>query len=339
MGVDISDILIKHETSIADHSGMTMAVDGYNVLYQFLSSIRQPDGTPLMDSSGNVTSHLSGLFYRTTSLLSSGLRLVYVMDGKPSVLKGNTLQERRMLREKNLLELKKAQEAGDEERARSLSGRINYLTGDMITECRELLEAMGIPVVQARSEGEAQASFMNSMNAVDGVISQDYDCLLFGAKRVFRNMTFSGRRKIPGRNFYVNVRPEYVDLQENLDFLSIDRRRLVWIGILTGTDFNRGVTGIGAKTALKLIKKGKTIREILADRDTSIEMIDEVEQLFMDPPHEEWGDLRQKPPDRNRIREILCTRHDFSEDRVNPYIDTIEKTFSKAIQENLDRFF
>ncbi len=339
MGVDISDILIKHETKIEDHSGMTMAVDSYNIIYQFLSSIRQPDGTPLMDNAGNVTSHLSGLFYRTVSLISAGLRLVYVMDGKPSSLKGNTLQERRLMREKNILELKKAEEAGDEERIRSLSGRINYLTSSMIDECRELLEAMGIPVVQARSEGEAQASYMNAQGAVDGVISQDYDCLLFGARRVFRNMTFSGRRKVPGRNFYVNVRPEYIDLEENLSNLAIDRRQLVWIGILTGTDFNRGVERVGAKTGLNLVRKGKTLKEILEMKNAHIDSLEEVEDIFLNPPHEEWGDIQQRSPDRELIMKILCDRHNFSHDRVSPYIDTLARLFSKGAQKSLDRFF
>ncbi len=339
MGVDISDILIKHETRIEDHSGMTMAVDSYNIIYQFLSSIRQPDGTPLMDNAGNVTSHLSGLFYRSVSLISAGLRLVYVLDGKPSSLKGNTLDERRMMREKNIMELKKAEEAGDEERIRSLSGRINFLTRPMIDECRELLEAMGIPVVQAKSEGEAQASYMNAQGAVDGVISQDYDCLLFGAKRVFRNMTFSGRRKVPGRNFYVNVRPEYIDLEENLSNLSIDRRQLIWIGMLTGTDFNRGVQRVGAKTGLNLIRKGNTLRQILDMKGASIESLEDVEDIFMNPPHEEWGELQHMPPNRESIMKILCERHNFSQERVSPYVDTLSKLYSKGAQKSLDRFF
>ena len=339
MGVDISDILIKHDTEINVHKGMVMAVDAYNILYQFLSSIRQPDGTPLMDSSGNVTSHLSGLFYRSVSLMDAGLRLVYVLDGKPSDLKGNTIEERKMVRERNLMELKKAEEAGDRERVRSLSGRINMITRPMIEESKQLLEAMGIPVVQARSEGEAQASYMCAMGAVDGVISQDYDCLLFGARRVYRNMTFSGRRKVPGRNMYVTVRPEYMDLEENLNSLKISRKQLIWIGILVGTDFNRGVNRVGARTAYKLLKNGRDITEILRDKGETIDRLEEIEDLFMNPPHEEWENVNPDLPSADSIREILCGRHEFSRERVDPYIETLKKASLRSSQSNLDRFF
>lgn len=339
MGVDISDILMKHDTDIRDHSGMVMAVDAFNIFYQFLSSIRQPDGTPLMDSAGNVTSHLSGLFYRSVSLMDAGLRLVYVLDGKPSVLKGNTIEERKMVRERNLIELKKAEEAGDTERVRSLSSRINRITKPMVEESRELLSAMGIPVVQGRSEGEAQASYMCSSGAVDGVISQDYDCLLFGAKRIFRNMTFSGRRKVPGRNMYITVKPEYMDLGENLNALGITRRQMIWIGMLVGTDFNRGVDRVGAKTALKMVKSGRDIKEILENRGATIDKLEEIEELFLNPPHEEWESVGTLTPDAEAIREILCGRHEFSRERVDPYIETLRKASLRSSQSSLDRYF
>jgi flap endonuclease 1 (EC 3.1.-.-) len=180
---------------------------------------------------------------------------------------------------------------------------------------------------------------MNAQGAVDGVISQDYDCLLFGARRVFRNMTFSGRRKVPGRNFYVNVRPEYIDLEENLSNLSINRRQLIWIGMLTGTDFNRGVHRVGAKTGLNLVRKGNTLQQILEMKSATIESLDEVEDIFLNPPHEEWGDIQLRPPDRESIIKILCDRHNFSPERVSPYVDTLSKLYSKGAQKSLDRFF
>ena len=120
MGVDISDLVVKHQTSLREHSGSTFSVDAYNILYQFLSSIRQPDGTPLMDSQGRVTSHLSGLFYRTINMLDSGIRPVYVFDGKPAVLKNRTIEERKLAKEKARIELAQGRAEGGSARVRQL---------------------------------------------------------------------------------------------------------------------------------------------------------------------------------------------------------------------------
>lgn len=339
MGVDISDLVVKHETSLKDHSGSTFSADAYNIMYQFLSSIRQPDGTPLMDRQGRVTSHLSGIFYRTTNMLEAGIRPVFVFDGKPTVLKNRTIEERKLAKEKARIELEKAREAGDQERARSLSSRVNYISSDMVAETKELLSAMGLPYVDAPSEGEAQASYMSREGKVSGVISQDYDCLLFGARRILRNLAVFGRRKVPGRNVYVNVHPEYIDLEETLNGLGISREQLVHIGILVGTDFNKGIRGIGAKTALKLIKKHGDIRKVLEAKEQDIENLERIEDIFLNPPSTDDYDLAFNRPDRDRIVAFLSDEHDFSKDRLSPYIDTLEKAYSKTSQANLDSFF
>lgn len=339
MGVDISDILIKHPTNLKDQGGRTLSVDAYNIIYQFLSSIRQPDGTPLMDRSGNTTSHLSGLFYRTINMVEAGIRPVFVFDGKPSDLKNRTIEARRMIKEKTKLELIAAREEGDEERVRSLSSRINYITDRMIDESKELLSHMGIPWIQAPSEGEAQASVMSRDMIVDGVVSQDYDCLLFGARLVFRNLTLMGKRKLPGRNIYVNVSPEYIDLQENLSALSISWEQLIHIGVLVGTDFNSGLEHTGAKTALNLIRKHGNIYEVLRAKNAEIDNLDRILDLFRNPPHVNVRDIRLSSPDAQALRKFLCHDHDFSESRVDPYIETLLNALRKDAQKNLDSFF
>lgn len=339
MGVDISDILVKHQTSLKEHNGIIVSVDGYNILYQFLSGIRQPDGTPLMDTHGNVTSHLSGIFYRTINLMEAGIKPVFVFDGKPSVLKNRTIEARIMLKEKAKLELEEARKAGDQDRVRSLSARTSHLTRDMVKEAMELLDYMGIPSLVAPSEGEAQASMMSKNGMVDGVISQDYDCLLFGARRVFRNFTYFGRRKIPGRNMYVNVTPEYMDLKENLELLDLTHEQLVHLGILVGTDFNRGIYKVGAKTALKLIRKHGNIQEVLKARETEIENLDEILELFVNPPFEQDFRIDFQAPRKDRIMDFLCERHDFSQNRIEQPLSTLESSHRKHSQKSLDSFF
>lgn len=339
MGVDISNILVKHQTSLKEQGGLTLSIDGYNILYQFLSSIRQPDGTPLMDSMGRVTSHLSGIFYRTINLLEAGIKPVYVFDGKPSELKNRTIEARVMMKEKARVELEQARAAGDEERVRSLSARTSHLTREMVHEARTLLDYMGVPNIVAPSEGEAQASMMSKRGIVDGVVSQDYDCLMFGAKRVFRNFTYFGRRKVPGRNMYMSVVPEYIDLSENLERLQITHEQLIHVGILVGTDFNRGLYKVGAKTALKLIRKHSDIYGVLEAKETTIENLEQILELFRNPPYTENVDVQMQKPDPSKIVDFLCSEHDFALNRIENYIGTLQDLQQKQSQKSLDSFF
>lgn len=339
MGVDISNILVKHQTSLKEQSGLTLSIDGYNILYQFLSGIRQPDGTPLMDSQGRVTSHLSGIFYRTINLMEAGIKPVFVFDGKPSELKNRTIEARIMMKEKAKAELEEARAAGNEERVRSLSARTSHLTREMVQEARTLLDYMGVPNIVAPSEGEAQASMMSKNGLVDGVVSQDYDCLMFGARRVFRNFTFFGRRKVPGRNMYINVVPEYIDLNENLENLQITHDQLIQIGILVGTDFNSGLYKVGAKTALKLMRKHGDIYKILEAKEASIDNLERILDLFRNPPYNEDREVQLRKPDTSKVIDFLCSEHDFALNRIENYIGTLQEIQQKQSQKSLDSFF
>ncbi len=263
MGVFLKPILVKHERQLDELAG-TYAVDAYNVLYQFLTIIRQPDGTPLLNSRREITSHLSGLFYRTCSLLEKNVVPIYVFDGESSPLKAKTIAERVAAKTEAEELMKKAREEGRLEEAARLAQRTARLSRDMVKDCQRLLDALGLPWVQAPSEGEAQCALMAQKGVVDAAASQDFDALLFGAPKLVRNLTFSGRRKLPQRNMYVTVQPELYDLQENLSALGLTREQLVWAGCLIGTDFNEGVLGIGPKKALKLVQGASSTDDINA---------------------------------------------------------------------------
>ena len=197
MGVDFSDIVEKQKTELEFLTGRRIAFDAFNNLYQFLSIIRQADGTPLMDSTGKVTSHLSGLFYRTIKLVEIGIKPVFVFDGESPELKTKTKQQRREVRENSQKKWDEALSRGDTAEARKYAMGSSRLDSQMIDDSKKLLSLMGIPVVQAPSEGESQAAYLASTGKVWGVGSQDFDSLLFGAPILLRNVTITGRRKVP----------------------------------------------------------------------------------------------------------------------------------------------
>jgi len=194
MGVQISEIIPRSEISISDLKGKSVAIDAFNTLYQFLTTIRQPDGTALMDKNGDITSHLSGLFYRNINLLQEGVRPVYVFDGVAPELKQEEIEKRKEA--KRIAEEKyvKAKEIGDEGGMKKYGGRFVKITEKIIKESKELLEAMGIPVVQAPSEGEAEAAALCKADKVWAAVSQDYDALLYGTPHLVRNLTLARRR-------------------------------------------------------------------------------------------------------------------------------------------------
>src|SRR3989344_3763877 len=238
MGLNIRDIVPRKELDTNELRGKIVAVDAFNALYQFLSSIRQYDGTPLMDSKGNITSHLSGLFYRNIALLSEGVKLVYVFDGKAPDLKNSLKEKRKEIKDLAKVRYKEAKEKEDFDDMRKYSKQLSIINSTMIEESKELLEAMGIAVIQAPGEGEAQASELSKEKGIYAVASQDYDCLLFGAPLLIQNLTLARKRKTASG--IIEINPEIIELEKVLNHLHIDHDQLICIGILTGTDYNPG---------------------------------------------------------------------------------------------------
>jgi len=338
MGVAIGEIIPKHSVEFGTLAAKRIAIDAYNALYQFLAVIRQPDGTPLMDSKGRITSHLSGLFYRTINMLENGIKPVYVFDGEPPALKKKTLEKRAEIKEVAREKWEKAIKEGNIEEARKYAQAALYLTDEMVNDAKNLLTAMGIPWVQAPSEGEAQAAYMAAKGDVWAAGSQDYDSLLFGAPRLVRNLTITGRRKLPNKSVYVEIKPELIILEEVLSTLGITRRKLIWIGMLVGTDYNEKIPGIGPKKALDLVKRYDDFERILKIVGYEPRWDwREVEKLFLEPKVEEHYEITFRRPDREKIMKILVEEHDFSEERVARAIERLERASpAGAEQTSLD---
>jgi len=329
MGVDLTDLVPGKETTLVDLNGKVIAIDAFNTLYQFLSIIRQMDGTPLVDNKGDVTSHLSGIIYRVTNLIENGIKPVFVFDGKPPVLKAETIKARREIREAAQQMYQAAKASGSAE-AYKYAQASTSINSQIIKDSKELLGYMGVPYLIAPSEGEAQASYMVAKGAADYVGSQDYDSLLFGAPRMVRNVTITGRRKLPRRNAYVDVKPEIIELKDILDTLEITREQLVDMGILVGTDFNPGIFKVGPKTALKLVKKHKDMPGIFEELGQTIENYEAIRDFFLNPPTTDDYSVKWGKPEPEKIKQFLCDEHSFSPERVEKVVERLEKAVTET---------
>lgn len=343
LGVDLGQLVkeVRKQVKLEYFSNKKLAIDAYNALYQFLAIIRGEGGEPLMDSRGRVTSHLSGLFYRTVNFLEKGIEVVYVFDGKPPELKQAEIEKRMQLREKAFELYKEAVKRGDKEEARKYAMLSTRLMDYMVDDAKRLLDLMGVPWVQAPSEGEAEAAYLATKGYVWAAVSQDYDSLLFGSPKLVRNFTISGRRKLPGKDVYVEVVPEVISLSEILDHLKVTREQLVDIGIMLGTDYNPGgFKGIGPVKALKLIKTYERLEKI-PDIKEHLKEIDYemIRKIFLEPkttdPEKE---LKLRDLDEEGIVRFLCDVHDFSEQRVRNAIERI-KAKRKVKSATLEQWF
>src|SRR5256712_13776702 len=343
MGVDLGSLVQRRKVSFEELSGKTYAVDAYNALYQFLAIIRGPTGTPLMDRKSRVTSHLSGLLYRTTNLAERGIRLVYVFDGRPPTLKEVEIRRRKAVKEEAVVRYEAAVASGRVEEAKKYAQATSSLKDLMVEDSIRVLDLLGVPHVQAPSEGEAQAAIMAARGDVWAAVSQDFDSILFGANRLVRNLAISGRRKLPMQQAYVQVDPETVDLQTALRELQLSREQLVDLGILIGTDFNPdGFKGIGPKTALKLVREYGRIEKIAQSNKEVVPPpeLDRIREIFLKPAVTSNYALEWRESDVESLVRFLCGERDFNEERVRTAVERARTAMVKESgKKTLESFF
>ena len=337
MGAKIGEIIRagSRPTSLEALTGRVVAVDAQNTLYQFLSTIRQPDGTPLTDSAGRTTSHLSGLIYRTTHLVAKGLKLVFVFDGKPSELKAEVLKARAERRAEALRKWEEAKVLFPEEpeKAFKYAQASAKVDAAVVEDAKRLLTYLGVPCVQAAGEGEAQAAFLVQRGDAELVSSQDYDSLLFGAPVVVRNLTAAGA---PRRKAALEV----VELRAVEERLGLTREQLVDLAILVGTDFNPGVKGVGVKRALKLVKtQNQTQKQQHHALEELVENYELVRKIFLQPEVSETYELKWGAVEAERVKEFLCEEHDFSVERVSKVLEKISQTARQTRQKRIEQWF
>jgi len=194
----------------------------------------------------------------------------------------------------------------------------------MLDDSIKLVELMGLPWIQAPGEGEAQAAYMNRRGDADYCASQDYDSLLFGAPKLLRNVTISGKRKLPGKNIHIDITPEVAELSKILNFCKLSYGQLVDVGILIGTDFNPdGIKGMGPKTALKLIREHGTLEAAIPHIKNASFPVDpaEIRNIFLQPEISDNYKIEWKEPNQQDIVDFLCGEKEFSEERIQKALE------------------
>jgi flap endonuclease-1 len=269
-----------------------------------------------------------------------GIKPVYVFDGKPPSLKSAEIQRRKQIKKDATIKYEKAVVEGNMEDMRKYAQQTTAMQDGMVDDAKRLLDMFGIPHVDAPSEGEATAAHMTQTGLAYASASQDYDSILFGAKKLVRNFTNSGRRKIPNRNTYIEIEPEVIESHKVLAELDITKEQLVDLGILIGTDFNPdGFERIGPKTALKLIKESGRLEDIPQIQD-KLSQIDyaQIRKIFLEPKVAEVSEIKFGTVNHSEIIRYLSEERSFSRDRTETSLNRLQKATEKRSQ-TLEQWF
>lgn len=310
---DLRQLAEIEAVDYADLAGSTVTVDFHNWLYRYLTIFAKfTDETAYTTSDGQEVANLLGIVKGLPKFYEHELDPVFVFDGEVLELKEDELARRREKKQEAAERLEEAAAAGDEEAVRSLRARTQRLTPTILETSRALFELLDVPIVDAPAEAEAQAAHMARSEIVDYVGTEDYDAILFGAPLALRQLTSSGP-------------PECMDLEATLAELGLTREQLVDIAILCGTDYNDGVHGIGPKTALKKLSSGLTLEEVLEERDTTIEHLDAIRRIYLEPDVNDVTNIDWDwTPDLETAESYLVDEWEIPVERIETAMDRIE---------------
>ncbi|KAL7073013.1 hypothetical protein ACQ4LE_007677 [Meloidogyne hapla] len=344
MGIkDLAKVIADHcpkalkTLEMKAYFGRKIAIDASMSLYQFLIAVRQ-DGAVLSSADGETTSHLNGLFYRTIRMMENGIKPVYVFDGKPPELKSDELDKRSEKRAEATQQLAEATEKGDTEAIDKYNRRLVKVTSEHTDDCKKLLNLMGVPIVEAPCEAEAQCAELVRKGIVYATATEDMDALTFGSQILVRHMTFSEAKKMPIKEF---------SLEKVLQGLDMTYDQFIDLCILLGCDYCGNIKGIGPKKSVELIKQYGSIEEILQKIDQKKFpppigwKYKEARNLFLQPNVDDGSkfELTWAEPKVQEVVDYLCVQKGFSEDRIRSGLDRLKKSRRTAQQGRIDAFF
>ncbi|KAL8589204.1 hypothetical protein ACOMHN_017006 [Nucella lapillus] len=215
---------VKRHKSLSSLQGQTLAVD-LSIWVCENQGVRQMQNRVLKP-------HLRNLFFRISTLLQMGVRLLFVIEGEAPALKHEEMSRRLQARNKGTSSANTKRKFG--------RGRLQ----GYLKECCELLDTLGVPYVQSQGEAEATCAALNAAGVVDACVSDDGDCFLYGATVVYRNLTIDAK----------DPHVESYSMEDVTSELSLTQERLVALALLLGCDyFPAGVPGVGETWAVKLM--------------------------------------------------------------------------------------
>jgi len=343
MGVKFGDIVFRKKIDYSQLEGKIIAVDAPNIIMGLFNFARPAamNGTEsnlILDRTQRPISHLYGLLYRINFYYSKNVCPIFCFDGKDSSLKRlitkDRLKDFRFARKWH----QQALESDDRHLARQIALSKEYLWQNVIAESKQLLNALGIPYIDSPASAESQCAQLVKERIATYSISQDFDSLLFGCPRMIQNLTKSRRKKIQGKWKYEKITPTEISLNENLTRLGISLFQLIDMAILIGTDYFKGIHGIGPKKAFHLIHKYNNLENIIFQEKQQYDfssltyrLISQIRKIFLLPEVlKRFSSFSWNYPLEGRIFELLCEEHYLNKERVQKNVNRFIENYIKC---------
>lgn len=322
--------------------GRKIAIDASMCIYQLLVAVRH--GTDnLTNDDGMITSHLNGLFYRCIRLMELGIKPIFVFDGKPPPMKASELKKRADAKKAAAEAMKKAEEEGNFEMAEKFARRVNHITPEMTEACKQLLRRMGIPVVEAPCEAEAQCAELVKEGLAYATASEDMDALTFGTKRLIRHL-WAGVSSTASKKGH---KPTEFSLDVVLSELGMNMAEFVDLCILCGCDYVDGIHGVGCVKAFTMMKKHRDLAKVVPElRQSKCVVPDEypverLREMFFKPEVTPSKDIELKwpKPDEKGILKIMVEENQFDPVKIANGIKRLLAARKASGQVRVDSFF
>lgn len=296
-----------------------IAIDISILIYKIIISVRN-SGADYTNQKGEITSHILGLFNKTIELLNYGIIPVYVFDGKPPIIKNKTLENRKQIRKKALEKLEQA--TTDEDKIKYLK-RSSTISKNQWDQCKELLELMGIPYINAPEEADSQCAYLAKVGLVDGVLTEDMDILTFGSTKIIRNLT---SHKVPTSE---------INLENILNHLNLNQEEFIEFCILLGCDYCQGIPELKPNVIYSYFSKNKNIEKTLqAMRKDNLDVPDELlyqetKKYFMNPTVNEVNleNLKLKEPNYDILLLKLVNNYGLIKFLIKQKLEKLKKCY------------
>eukprot|EP00831_Metopus_contortus_P004290 TRINITY_DN1157_c0_g1_i2.p2 TRINITY_DN1157_c0_g1~~TRINITY_DN1157_c0_g1_i2.p2 ORF type:complete len:389 (-),score=86.19 TRINITY_DN1157_c0_g1_i2:34-1200(-) len=333
--------------SLDSLTGRIIACDASTAIYQFLvSNLSMKEGfgiETLKDPKGNPTAHLIGIFNRTIQFLSHGIKPVWVFDGKPPEKKKEELHRRHLLKTGAEEEKKLAEEEGDLVEARKMAGRSVKVTPEMTADAKKMVQLMGLPIVEASSEAEAQCAVMCREGRVYATATEDMDALTFGTKILLRGFN---SKKEPITEIHLDT---------VLKEFGMTMDTFIDLCIMCGCDYTTTIDGIGPVKAFKYVASCKTMEAALEKIDSEYSKSTKKKKYTLPPDFDyvtartlfkapevidpSTIELKFGKPDEIKLKQFLIEEKGFNDLRVDSGLKKILKSQSQGTQARLDTFY
>lgn len=305
---------IINEIKLSELKGKKIAIDISLLIYQIIIGIRN-SGSDIFNNQGKSVSHIFGLFNKITMLLRNKIIPIFVFDGIASELKQKTIEKRRKKKYNAIIKMNETYDIN--EKIKYFKQTVS-LTKEILDECKEILDLMGIPYIIAPEESDSQCAYMVKERLVDAVYTDDMDILTFWSPRIIKNL------------FNKNKKVLEIKLDTILNKLNLSQEQFIEFCLLLGSDYNNGLTSINYTIIYNFYQENKNIKktlEALKVHNYKVRFFNykSIKDYYIKSPHIKINleNLKLKNIDKNKLVDCLVNKYGLMKFIVLKKIDNI----------------